>query len=182
MSAADSDGKGVIIFSGYPYVKDGETVSITVQPAEGYRIKSVKANDIELLATEGNIYTTEIHADTVFAAEFESLLTSVPVIESVPKVFKSSEENCSITFGRIMPGNGYTVSDWGIVYSLAEDEASVKAGEHLSAKKKNLVSGAFGVKLIVASTLNSYYTTPYVTYLDGTKPVTIYGASVQVTK
>ena len=171
---------GTLTPSGTFYEKAGTAFSVTAAAEEGYRIKNVTAGGTPLIGNEENVYSITVDNDIAIAGEFEALPAENPTIETVLQVFRPSTGNGSITFGKVTSGQSAAV-DWGIVYSKANDAESIKAGKHLSAKRKALANGAFGVELRFTTIQDTYYTTPYVTYRNesGTE-VTIYGETVLI--
>lgn len=171
------------------YVTLGDTVSINVQPNDGYIISSVFCGEAPAVVQDANGFlyqTSPITSDTSIAVSFEAAPMQTPeLISDVRWNYVPSDETGNITLGRII-GEETKIADYGIVYSAANAAPVLNGEACLTFSAKNYggksANGFFGVALI-GSVLDNclYYTRTYVTYTtpDDSRH-TEYGAVITV--
>lgn len=183
-------GNGTVDKPGNQDVEKGGTFSITATPDEGYTIEYIKFNGIEVQYNTANTYTTpSINDDATIEVKFKEA-SSVPEVTTAAAVFNFLDDAtnlpCGITFATAVDIEGYTIQEYGIVFSETDDTPTIEEG---AIRYRGLVSrnqkGQFGIKLYGSGLKvgKTYYTTPYAVYSGetGEEELVVYGSSTSFT-
>ncbi len=176
ISSAD-EKMGTMSPNGIQYVQTGDTLIVRVNPSEGYRVAKVEMNGVEMVANAEGTYTLTITQDnTTVVGTFEGI---PPIEPSLSLAVAHPLSDGSVSFGGIAQGYGYTITDWGMIYST---DANRTTNVHtLSGNKVRLNDkGQFGIRMTFSEVPEAYYMTPYVTYWQNNQPYTVYGDTIHI--
>ena len=157
---------------GASYVKGGDTLTVTLNPAEDYQVGTVTFNGTEIPGVTDTYTTDSIKADAEISVTFAEKPPAPPQVETYEKFFVHNEtdKTGSVTFGTVVAGKDYTVEEYGILFSMTDSEPTIEGGAtKLSADKGKplTVNGHFGVELLGELLKGkTYYTRTYIIHKD----------------
>lgn len=173
------------------YVTSGDTVSVKIQPNDGYIISSVLCGEAPAVIQDvsGFTYqTSPLAKNTAITVAFETAPVQTPeIVSDVKWNYVPSGETASgnITFGKVT-GEEAKITDYGIIYSASNAVPLLDGDDCITFSARNYggksANGFYGVSL-TGSVLNhqQYYTRTYVTYTDQDGlPHTEYGVVITV--
>ena len=166
--------------AGTNYVKGGTTFTVSLLPSNAYQVAELTFNEVPVPGVSGSYTTNPITGDAVIAVTFEEKTAAPPEITTYANSFVYEEgQTGSVTFGKVVDGNGYTVEGYGILFSMTDSDPTLEKGAlQLAAKEPLSANGNFGVEL-VGQLLSgkTYYTRAYVIYknTDSGETKTEYG-------
>ncbi len=149
--------------SGSVRVVSGGTLALEFVPADGYRVASATCGEQELVIVDNKATTPAITAATTLTVAFEASETD-PSVKAFAKVFATGTDKDSVTFGQYGNVAGWTVKEYGVVYSDSNNTPEIGGTDcqALAAKTAN-TAGQFGIYLTNTALLgDSYYTRPYI--------------------
>ena len=136
-------------------VAHGESVTFTVTPAEGYRLKTLKINDEFFSVTSGTYVSENVTSDLVAEAEFDKVEYSIslnnPSNGSLSSSLTEVAHGESVTF-TVTPAEGYRLK----TLKINDEFFSVTSGTYVSENvTSNLVAEAEFDKVEYSISLNN---------------------------
>ena len=166
-------------------VTEGDSVTITFTPDQGYEIDQVTVDDVPTVHQDGRV-TTTVLADTAIAATFKKIETAPSIPQTYNNVFTSTSpveingetinEPMGIVFAKVTDTPGYELIDYGMEFAI--DRATLEAGNGKAypALRSKSQMGNFGICFYGAFEKGAtYYARPYAIYIKDDVPYKVTG-------
>lgn len=178
--AVTANPGGTVTPSGTTQILRNDSVSVKIICNEGYQIKSITKNGSALPALNEfdiDAVTENIALDVVF----EKIPDVKPSFTQAYETYVPAEKEGSVTFGSISLGSGWTIKDYGIVYSETNPSPMLDGAGCVKLPHKTPMNrkGQYGIQLQGNYLIGKlYYTRTYVTYEKDGVTDTTYGETV----
>ncbi len=176
-------GNGEVSPGGTVYAKGGQPFTIAIQPDNGYEMGSLLFNGAEIPGVQSDYTTPAITENSTITVNFTERIIAAPQPIGYTAAYISDDRSSSITFGKVEPGYGYQVLEWGIAYS--EDRALLESSpdscQKLKAETALSTQNQYGICVLGGIPSEGYYMKAYVVYCTEEAPeekITVYDDAI----
>lgn len=174
---------GEVSPDGTVYAKGGVPFTIVITPDDGYEVGSLLFNEAEIPGVQSSYTTPALTQNSTIAVTFSERTVIAPQPQGYTAVYIPEDRSGSITFGKVEPGYGYQVLEWGIAYS--EDRALLESAPDSCQKLKSETTlsaqNQYGICVLGNIPPEGYYMKAYVVYCTEEAPgekITVYDDAI----